>query len=146
MTNLKRFFVLMMALVMVLCLCACGEDAKTKDDDTTKSTTSGEESTPSSEPSKPSTSEPADSRPVEDGKKTYTVTLVDGTGSTLAGVMVQICSDHGCNPAVTGSDGVAVFTLEEISGYYAYVSADETTKVYFEDGQYDVTIVWEGVH
>lgn len=141
MTNLKRFFVLMMALVMVLCLCACGEDAKTKDDDTTKATTS--ESKPSTESSKPEASKPADSKPVEDGKKTYTVTLTDGTGAPLAGVMVQICSENGCNPAVTGADGVAVFNLKEISGYYAYVSADESTKVSFEDGQYDVTIVWD---
>ena len=140
MMNVKRFFVLMMALVMVLCLCACGEDAKSKDDGT-KATTS--ESTPSTEPSKPEASEPEDSKPADDGKKTYTVTLTDGSGAPLANVMVQICSENGCNPARTDANGVAVFTLEEMSGYNAYVSADESTKVYFEDGQYDVTIVWD---
>ena len=141
MMNLKRFFVLMMAVIMVLCLCACGEDGKSKDEDATKPTTS--ESTPSTEPSKPEPSKPEDSKPVEDGKKTYTVTLTDGNGTPLAGVMVQICSENGCNPALTDANGVAVFNLEEISGYYAYVSLDDSTKVTFADGQYDVTIVWD---
>jgi hypothetical protein len=67
----------------------------------------------------------------------------DSQGNPQAGIMVQICLES-CMPGVTDADGVATYTLEEASGYSAGVMSDyDNTKVYFEDGQFDVTIVWD---
>lgn len=131
-----KLLALIMAMAMVLCLAACGgENSKTTDP---ADTTTSSEVTDSTD-----TTDVANVTEPDDGKKTYTITLKDSEGNPVSGVMVQICLDS-CIPGLTNAEGVATFELTEESGYSAGVSADyDATKVYFEDGQSDVTIVWD---
>lgn len=136
MKNLTKFLALVMVLAMVFCMAACATE---NPDGTTEDTSANNTTTA------PSTSDPApSSEPADDGMKTYTVTVKDSEGNPLSGVMMQICLDS-CMPGVTDANGVATFVQKDASGYSVGVSADyENTKVYYEDGQYDVTIVWDG--
>ena len=135
MNKLMKLLALVMALAMVLSLAACGGDDN--------KTTDPIETDPSEVTDPSDVTAPSDVTEPDDGKKTYTITLKDSQGNTLSGVMVQICLDS-CIPGVTDANGVATFKLPEKSGYSAGVSADyDVTKVYYEDGQYDVTIVWD---
>lgn len=133
MNKMMKLLALVMALVMILCLAACTEDKP----DNTEPSSSESTTVPTTKPTEPST------EPTDNGKKTYTITLKDAQGNPLSGVMVQICLES-CIPGMTDANGVATFELVEESGYSAGVSADyDNTKVYYEDGQYDVTIVWD---
>ena len=136
MNKMMKLLALIMALAMVLCLAACGgDDTKTKDP--YESTGTSEVTDP------PNVTDPSDVTEPDNGNKTYTVTLVDSQGNAVSGAMVQICLDS-CVPGMTDANGVATFELPEESGYSAGVTADyDNTKVYFEDGQYDVTITWD---
>lgn len=134
MKNLTKILALVMILAMVFCMAACttGEpegttEAAPSTNATTKPTTN--ETEPSSEP--------------DDGKKTYTITVKDSQGNPQVGLIVQICLDT-CTPGVTDANGVATFNMQEASGYAAGVTEDyDNTKTYFEDGKFDVTIVWD---
>lgn len=134
MKNITKLLALVMALSMIFCMAACTtEDPENTTDGGSVNTTT----TPTTSDPEPS------SEPSDDGMKTYTVTLKDSEGNPLSGVMVQLCLDS-CAPGVTDADGVASFTQKEASGYSVGVMADyDNTKVYYEDGQYDVTIVWD---
>lgn len=136
MNKMMKLLALVMALAMVLCLAACGGN----ENPTTEPQGSTEFSNPADTTG---TTDATDASEPDDGKKTYTITLKDSQGNPLSGQMVQICLDS-CVPAMTDANGVATFNLVEESGYSAGVSSDyEATKVYYEDGQYDVTIVWD---
>ena len=135
MKNLTKLLALVMGLAMVFCMAAC----TTENPDGTSENTSASNSTTAPTTKEPETS----SEPADDGMKTYTVTLKDSAGNPLSGVMMQICLES-CMPGVTDANGVATFTQKEASGYSVGVMADyDNTKVYYEDGQYDVTIVWD---
>lgn len=137
MNKMTKLLALLLALAMVLCLAACGDDDAKTTDPAENETTGVNDPSDSTDSSEPDNSEP------ENTNKAYTITLKDSEGNPLSGVMVQICLDS-CIPAMTDANGVATIMLPEMSGYSAGVSADyEATKVYYEDGQYDVTIVWD---
>lgn len=132
--NKKLLMIISLVLCMALCLCACGGDTEPTDGTTEPSGATNPSTDPSTESTEPS----------DDGMKTYTITVKDSEGNPQAGVMVQICLES-CMPGVTDANGVATFQQPEASGYSAGVMADyENTKVYYEDGKYDVTIVWDG--
>ena len=133
MNKMMKLLALVMALVMILCLAACTEDKP----DNTEPSSSESTTVPTTKPTEPST------EPTDDGMKTYTVTLKDSEGNPLSGVSMQICLES-CTPGFTDDNGVATFEVLEKSGYSVGVSADyDNTMGYYEDGQYDVTIVWD---
>ena len=156
MKDIKKIFVLIMAVCLMLCLCACGEDTEgTKEpaadatqaatDVATEVATDVATEVPSEEP----TAEPF----------SYKIKLVDETGNPFAGVMVQLCKDT-CMPMLTDENGVASFVKEEAEGYKGAVTVlpegydhiqenvDEVVEeggvtvyyYYFEDGSNELTI------
>ena len=156
MKDIKKIFVLIMAVCLMLCLCACGEDTEgTKEpaadatqaatDVATEVATDVATEVPSEEP----TAEPF----------SYKIKLVDEAGNPFAGVMVQLCKDT-CMPMLTDENGVASFVKEESDGYKGAVTVlpegydhimenvDEVVEeggvtvynYYFEDGSNELTI------
>lgn len=129
--NIKRFFAFALTLCLLLGLCACGETAADPKESSTAATTE------------------AATQPVDDGKVTYEVKVVDEGGNPVAGAAVQLCKDS-CLPGVTNAEGVAAFrTVEDTykvsfmtmpAGYEA--AAEE---FYFEDGSYELTITLKAV-
>ena len=133
----KKILALVVALVMMaalLCACDGGTPA---------------ESTPStnSEPSTPSVNIPTeDTKPKDDGKVTYTVTVVDQNNNPVEGVAIQFCDDENCKlPVLTDASGVVSqryaeseyhITLAELPAGYT----SEETEFYF-NGETELTIV-----
>lgn len=106
-------FVRIFALIMALCLllCACGEEKPVDTGDTKPSETRGSETTVLS-----GTSTPTETDPVDDGKKTYTVTILDQNGNPVAGVSVQFCDENNtCQlPVKTNDQGIVTKRLPEM--------------------------------
>ena len=133
---MKKFVVLLLSLCLLLCLCACGQDqTPTQATEPSSTTTVPTEGTEATDPT------------VDDGKVTYTVTIVDEQGNPISGVMVQICKDA-CIPAVADASGVATWRVAEdsykvsfLSLPAAYTYTTEETEFYFADGETSMTIV-----
>lgn len=126
MKTVSRLAALLLALCMLLC--ACG----------------GQQTPETTEAPVQTTAAPAEA-PVDDGKVTYTVTVVDEAGAPIAGAMVQICLDA-CYPGVTDANGQAKFSvLEEdykvsfLSMPAGYTYSGDEQEFYF-DGGFDLTI------
>ena len=119
-----------MAYAMLFCLCACGGDSNG-----------------------PTGNEPIDNQnnntqtsSKEDATPKFEVTVIDGDGNPVKGVMVQLCKDT-CVPAMTDENGVAIFSEEITDGYklsvmscpegYEYTGDAE---IYLEDGDTEYTI------
>ncbi len=144
MKQLKLFLLCMLVLGTVLCLCACGES------EDTSSAVSTEQSETVSEASSEAPSE-AESETSSEPEQTasFAVTVVDGDGTPVSGVMVQICKDT-CLPAMTNAEGVATFALEITDGYklsvmscpegYTYTGEAE---IYLESGATEYTLTIE---
>ena len=115
---------------MLFCLCACGGDSNG-----------------------PTGNEPIDNQnnntqtsSKEDATPKFEVTVIDGDGNPVKGVMVQLCKDT-CVPAMTDENGVAIFSEEITDGYklsvmscpegYEYTGDAE---IYLEDGDTEYTI------
>ena len=136
----KKTAALLLVIVMLAALlCGCGDNSTT---DPSGSTPAG-----SSQQTEPSDSTPASaSKPQDDGKVTYTVTVVDENGSPVEGVSIQFCDDENCKlPVLTDANGVVSqryaeseyhITLAELPAGYT----SEETEFYF-DGQTELTIV-----
>lgn len=138
MKNFKRIFAMVLAIAMLsVFFTACGDDDN------------GGESTPGT------TTEPSNSqiviptfttKPKDDGKVTYTVTVVDQNNNPVPGVAIQFCSGENCKlPSNTDENGVLVqkypaaeyyITLVELPAGY---SAEET-KFYFGE-ETELTVV-----
>lgn len=134
---MKRILALLMAAMMLSgLLCGCGNG-----DDPAESTT-------------PSTTQPSQqiilpsftTKPQNDGKVTYTVTVLDQNNNPVPGVAIQFCSGENCKlPSNTDENGVLVqkypaaeyyITLIELpAGYTA-----EETKFYFGE-ETELTVV-----
>ena len=134
----KRIAAATLVLCMALSLCACGSSAKTEEETTEAAPVETEVVT---EPVVEETE-----APVDDGKVTYTVTVVDEEGNPLSGVMVQWCLDT-CFPGVTDASGVATYTDVE-ADYHVTVSimpagytySTEEQEFYYEAGSTEMTI------
>jgi hypothetical protein len=87
--------------------------------------------------------------PVDDGKVTYTVKVVDTDGTPIPGVAVQLCKDS-CLPGVTNAEGVANFRTVEDDYKVSFMTAHtgyeaEAEEFYFDAGSYEMTITLKAV-
>lgn len=126
--NAKRLLAAMLAMALALCLCACGANGP-------------EETEPQTTPSTTPVETLIYTPPVEDGKVTYTVTVVDENGNPVSGAMVQLCKDT-CLPGMTGSDGVVEYTVAQDSYKVSFLSmpagytySGDAQEFYFADGE-----------
>ena len=133
--SIKHFLVLLLATCLLFGLCACG--VAVQPDGTTAASTAA-----------PTVTQPeqVDEEPVvDDGKVSYIVKVVDGTGAPMTGVAVQICKDS-CMPGVTDAQGVATFRVAEAEGYkVSFLTVPEgytaeAEEFYFEAGSTEMTI------
>ena len=89
---------------------------------------------------------PADdsSAPIDDGKVTYTVTVVDESNAPLEGVIIQFCDDANCKmPVVTDAEGKVTVEYDESNYHITVTEAEGYTfeaQYDFEDGETDLTI------
>lgn len=137
MNFLKRFAAAALVLCLALSLCACGSSDKNPVETT--------EAAPVETQPVIETTE-ATEAPVDDGKVTYTVIVVDEAGSPIPGVMVQWCLDT-CFPGLTDASGVAQYTDVE-ADYHVTVSmmpagytySTEQQEFNYEAGSTELTI------
>lgn len=134
--KLKNILLLVLALCMVFVLCACGDNE----------TPNNTEGTPAPSSTADATEE---STEADDGKVTYTVTVVDEGGNPVAGAMVQLCLEA-CIPGVTNAEGKATYNVEEADYKVSFVSmpagyTSDETEFHFEDGKYELTITLKAV-
>ncbi len=137
----KLICMIALVMLMALLLCAC-TDTTAGDNSSSKpaETTSAPESTGSND-----TTPPTDSKPAEDGKKTYTVTVLDQNNNPVAGVSVQFCDENNkCQlPVKTNEQGVVSKSLEPM-GYHVTLTLPEgyscDTLEYNMDGATELTV------
>ncbi len=141
--NMKRI-ALIFAVLAMLCtsvlLCACGGDGESSKTESSEAESSVAISTPVSE----SVSESDESEPAN--AAVFTVTVVDGDGNAVSGVMMQLCKDS-CIPAKTDSYGKATFNVEITDGYKLSVltcpegyTYEGEAEVYLESGITEYTV------
>ena len=129
--SMKRFLCLSLIACLLLSLCACGQAVADPKESTPAVTTEGT------------------TEPVEDGKVTYTVKVVDEGGNPVANAAVQICKDS-CLPGMTNAEGVATFRVAEDAYKVSFMAMPagfeaEAEEFYFEDGAYELTITLKAV-
>lgn len=139
---MKKLLCAALVLVMAFCLFACGGD-ETATSSTPESSAAASSSSPVSEPQSAVSSEEESSEAEE---ALFKVTVVDGDGKALKGVMIQLCKDT-CIPKVTDDNGVASFNAEITDGYklsvlscpegYEYTGEAE---IYLDSGITEYTI------
>lgn len=127
--KLKNILLLVLALCMVFALCACGGNETPNNTDETPGNTTGETQ---------------ESTEADDGKVTYTVTVVDDKGNPVAGALVQLCLEA-CIPGATNAEGKATYNVEEADYKVSFVSmpagySSEETEFHFAEGEYELTI------
>ena len=135
MKNIKLILTLILVGCMILGLCACGG---TKVEDTTVADT-----TVADAPDKVEDTTVADTT---EAAKNFKVTIVDGEGNAVPGVIVQICKDA-CVPARADDNGVATFNLAIEDGHkLSVMSCPEgyeytgEAQVYLEEGATEYTL------
>lgn len=140
MKTMKILLTAALALCLMLSLCACGGDADSQ-------TTTAAQDTTTTGAAQDTTAAAA-----EDGKATYTVTVVDEAGNPISGAMVQICKDT-CLPGSTNAQGVATFSVLETDGYKisfmalpaGYDYSSEAQEFYFDGDAKELTITLKAV-
>ena len=139
--NFKRICLLALASILcALCFVAC--DNGTAEEQTTAAVTEATTEAATEAPTEEITTEEVTT---DDGKVTYTVTVVDANGAPVAGVAVQFCDDNGCRmPVATNADGVVTLTDLESNFHVTIASVPEgfaadATEYYF-DGAFELTV------
>ena len=81
----------------------------------------------------------------------YTVTVLDESGTPVAGAMIQLCSNV-CVPGVTDAEGIARFDLAEDSYKVAFIALpegyaymDDVQEFAFAEGSRTLTITLKHV-
>lgn len=140
--NFKRICMLALAGILsacVLCTVAC-DGGETAED-----TTAAQTEAPAIQTEAPTPAETTAEETTDDGKVTYTVTVVDANGAPVAGVAVQFCDDNGCRmPVATNAEGIVTLTDMESNFHITLASvpagyAADSTEYYF-DGAYELTV------
>lgn len=139
--NITKILALVLCLVLTMSLCACGGQGDTQTTTTAATTEATTEATME-----------ATTEAVE--KPSYKITVVAEDGTPFAGIVVQLCNDEGCNPAVTDENGTATVTVSEYRDDYhanvtnlpeGYEYASGETEYYFESGATELTITLKAV-
>lgn len=130
--KLKNMLMLALALCLVFSLCACGGSNETLNNT---------EETPAPSSTQEETQE---STNANDGKVTYTVTVVDESGKPVVGALVQLCLEA-CIPSVTNAEGKATYTVEEADYKVSFVSmpagyTSDVNEFHFAEGSYELTL------
>ena len=141
--NTKRFTLIFAAILLLLAVAmtAVACDNGNVETPTTEQSTEA----PTAAPTETETETEAPEETTDDGKVTYTVTVVDANGAPVAGVAVQFCDDNGCRmPVATNAEGIVTLTDVESNFHVTIASvpegyAEDTAEYYFEDG-YELTI------
>lgn len=138
MKNILKLIALIMVLSLILC--GCGEPKPAESQPTDPTGTTNTDPTGSSDVTVPSVTDP-----VDDGKKTYTVTVVDQNGNPVTGVSVQFCDENNtCQlPVKTDADGVVSKNLPEMV-YHVTLTLPEgyscDTLEYYMEGTTELTV------
>lgn len=134
---MKNLLIAVLVLTMAMSLCACG--GNTPADDAAEPTVA--QTAPQTEPVKET-----EETPVDDGKVTYTVSVVDENGNPISGAMVQLCLDT-CLPGMTDASGAAVFNVDEADYKVSFLTlpagytySTEEQEFYFEEGSTEITL------
>ena len=140
--NFKRILMLALASVLCLCvLCTVGCDEGEAEQQSTEAATNAPENTEATTEAPAATEEVT----TNDGKVTYTVTVVDANGAPVAGAAVQFCDDNGCRmPIATNAEGVAALTDAESNFHVTLASVPagfvKDENEYYFDGAFELTI------
>ena len=131
--NVKRFAIFALTLCLIFGLCACGDTAAGEKETTGETAETTQETTEA----------------IDDGKVTYTVTVVDEGGNPVANAGVQLCKDT-CLPGMTNENGVAQFNVVEDDYKVSFMAmpagyAADAEEFYFENGSFDLTITLKAV-
>lgn len=140
--KITRILTLILCLILAMSLVACGGDGK-KD--------TAPETTEATQPQQTEQTEPSEE---QNDAVIYKITVVDESGAPFAGIVVQLCNDTGCNPAVTDENGTATYYMAEYrDDYHANVTvlpegydyASGEVEHYFEDGATELTITLKAI-
>lgn len=138
MKNLMRIVAMVAILAMVLCGCGSQEPA-----DSTGTTGSDPVETTTAPAPTGTTAAPT----VDDGKVTYTVTVVDQNKNPVVGAVLQFCDDETCKlPVATDENGVVSQSYPESNYHVTVVElpagfTTEETEFYFEVNSTELNIV-----
>ncbi|MBQ2734799.1 MAG: hypothetical protein IJF33_03110, partial [Clostridia bacterium] len=137
-SGLIAFVCVLLSVLLLACACT-GEQAK--EQETTETTGTNPVEKPTETPTEtPTTENPDKPNPPDDGKVTYTVTVLGEDGKKLEGVSVQMCDDAGCKlPTATNAEGVVTFRYAPSNYHVTILSApegyivDSQAQYYFTD-------------
>lgn len=133
--KLKNILLLVLALCMVFALCACGNEKPDNNEETPAPSSTADATEGTTE--------------ADDGKVTYTVTVVDEGGNPVACALVQLCLEA-CIPGATNAEGKATYNVEEADYKVSFVSmpagyTSDVNEFHFEEGKYELTITLKAV-
>lgn len=143
MKSMKRILCLVLSLCLVLALVACGGSEQPGSATQSGSASASQDvSSGSSEQTGSASSEPA----VDDGKVTYTITVVDEDGNPIPGAMVQICKDTCLPCGATNEDGVVTVTTVEDDYKVSFMTpvagyVTDGLEFYFDEGSVEMLII-----
>ena len=131
---MRKLIMIVSVLLCLSCLlCACDQPVVADGEEGSSSVT-----TSSTEGSQ---------KPVDDGKVTYTVKVVDEAGNPVTGGMIQFCLNS-CMPCPLDANGVATMKLAEADYKVSftiipagYALAGDKTEFHFENGSYEMTLI-----
>ena len=132
----KIYVLLLIACVVAAALLAVSCDSESEPTDVSVNNVSETVSVPVTDNS---------SDKPDDGKVTYTVTVVNGSDNTpIEGIIIQFCDDENCKlPLITDAEGKVTAEYEE-SEYHITITEAEgysyDTEYHFEDGATEITI------
>lgn len=134
--------IIITSLLLILCLAFTSVFAVSCDTDSDNSVADSSAGGNSADVSLPV--EDDSSAPVDDGKVTYTVTVVDENNAPIEGITIQFCDDANCKmPVVTDAEGKVSVEYDESNYHITITEAEGYTfeaQYDFEEGSTELTI------
>ncbi len=127
---MKKILFVLLALTLAFGLCACAtttDESKVPSDADVSKTESKEESKEASKEESTPASLPE-----------FIVTVVDEDGNPVSGVMVQVCNEGTCIPALSNAEGKATLNVTVGAGYTLKVPS--VPEGYEYKGESEVTL------